>query len=74
MGVGIECLLGCVQFVYGIGGRGEFMGISNDKGYFVFFTLLVVSDGLKVDVVYNYEVFGLVAIIMGYNGEVVEVS
>lgn len=59
--------------MYGNGECGELVGVIGDIGYFVLFILFVVFEFVKVDVVYIYEVFGLVVIVMLYDGDFVEV-
>jgi len=65
---GVERLMSCTDAVLGDGGRGDLVGIENDKGYFMSPVLLRASDA-HVEAVHAHEVFGPVATVLPYSGD-----
>ncbi len=68
---GIEQLKSCAEVVLG-GERGELVDVDDGKGYFLSPTLLCARDPGSADAVHSLEVFGPVATVMPYPGDVDE--
>jgi oxepin-CoA hydrolase/3-oxo-5,6-dehydrosuberyl-CoA semialdehyde dehydrogenase len=71
---GVERLKGAATAVYGDGGRGELTGIDGDKGYFMSPVLFRADDPAKAGVVHEHEVFGPVATLLPYSGDLGEAA
>jgi len=66
---GVERLMACTVPVLGDGGRGNLVGIDNDKGYFMSPVLLRAANAREAAAVHEHEVFGPVATVLPYSGD-----
>lgn len=65
---GIEKLAAAGGFVFGDGGRGQLVGVTGERGYFVGPTLLEVADARAAMPIHEHEVFGPTATLLPYDG------
>jgi 3,4-dehydroadipyl-CoA semialdehyde dehydrogenase len=63
---GLQRLRSVTRPCTGDGGRGELVGVAEDKGYFMAPVLLLAEAGEDADAVHEHEVFGPVQTVMAY--------
>ena len=71
---GVDAIAAQAKMVFGDGGRGNLVGIDNERGYFMSPVLFEAEDARSATVVHAHEVFGPAATLIPYSGSAEEAA